>query len=264
MNAIARRVLSPTKQSPVKWENFVEGFSRFKGGLLRRLGLDTASKSIQPTLVGAPLNDIFLFLLSSFLVSSCAPATPPAAAQVVTVYSTFAAQPWLPPLYDCAGSASVISRVDDSSAADIVLRVGEPGILVSSAYQIDTEEILIVTHRQSPVQNMTLEEARALFAGQGDPSAQLWVYASEEDVQGVFDRFVMGGRSVTSSARLAVNPQQMSDTLVNEPNTVGILPRHWKVGDVRDVYPVASVPVLALTKSEPQGTIKELIACLQK
>jgi hypothetical protein len=103
-----------------------------------------------------------------------------------------------------------------------------------------------------------------LFAGQGDPSVQVWVYASEEDVQIVFDQFVMAGRSVTPSARLAVNPQQMSEILVNQPNTVGILPRHWKVGGVRDLYLIAAVPVLALTKSDPQGAVKELIACLQK
>ena len=157
----------------------------------------------------------------------------------------------------------MISRVDDPTTADIVLRVGEPEFLASPAYQIDEEEILIVTHRQSPVQNLTLEEARALFAGQGDASVQVWVYASEEDVQQVFDQFVMAERSVTSSARLAVNPQEMSDTLVNEANAVGILPRHWKVGDVREVFSVATVPVLAITQSEPQGVIKELIACLQ-
>jgi len=210
-----------------------------------------------------PRNDILLFLFS-FMLFSCAPATPPATPQVVTVHSTSAAQPWLDPLYACAGSSSVISRVDEPSSADIVLRVGEPEILVSSAFQIDTEQILIVTHRQSPVQNLTLEEARALFAGLGNPSVQVWVYASDEDVQVVFDHFVMEGRSVTPAARLAVNPQQMSDTVVNEPHTVGILPRHWKAGDVREVYPVATVPVLALTKSEPQGAVKALIACLQK
>ena len=164
----------------------------------------------------------------------------------------------------CGESSAVISRVDDSASADIVLRVGEPALLSSSAYQIDTEDILIVAHRQSPLQNLTLEEARALFAGKGDPSVQVWVYASDEDVQEVFDQFVTEGKAVTSSARLAVNPQQMSDTLVNESNAVGILPRHWKVGDVRDVHLVASVPVLALTDLEPQGVVKELIACLQK
>ena len=215
--------------------------------------------------VRCPLNDIIIFLLSSFILFSCSTSTPYASRtpQIVTVYSTSAAQPWLSDLYTCASSATVISSVDDSSSAEIVLRVGEPNFLASMAYQIDTEEILIVTHRQSPVQNLTLEEARALFAGHGDPSVQAWVYASEEDVQGVFDQFVMEGRAITSSARLAVNPQQMSDTLVNESNTIGILPRHWKAGDVREVFSVATVPVLAITQSEPEGVIKELVACLQ-
>lgn len=252
------------KQIPVRWENLVERLSPLRGGLLCCSGLDTSSKTIQPTRPAGPFSDIFVFLLFSFLLFSCAPSSPHTTPQIVTVYSTSAAQPWLYPLYACAGSSSVVARVDDSSAADIILRVGEPEFLASSAYQIDMEDILIATHRQSSVQNLTLEEARALFAGQSDPSVQVWVYASEEDVQVVFDQFVMEGRSVTPAALLAVNPQQMSDTLVNEPNTVGILPRHWKVGDVRDVYLVATVPVLVLTKSEPQGTVKQLVACLQK
>jgi len=212
----------------------------------------------------SPSNRILFFLFSSFLLFSCSATPTPAMPQVVSVYSTSAAEPWLPPLYDCAGTSTIISRVDDSSSADIALRVGEPKVLNSSAYRIDSEDILIVTHRQSPVQNLTLEGVRALFAGQGDPSVQVWVYASEEDVQEVFDRIVMAGLSVTSAARVALTPQQMSDTLVNESNAVGILPRHWKAGDDREVFAVATVPVLALTNSEPQGVIKELIACLQK
>jgi hypothetical protein len=111
---------------------------------------------------------------------------------------------------------------------------------------------------------LTQEEAQVLFMGLGDPSIQVWVYASEDDVQKVFDQFVMNGRSVVSSANVAVSPQQMSDMLNAEPNAVGILPRHWKAGDVREVYSVAKVPVLALTNSEPQGAVNQLIGCLQK
>lgn len=197
-------------------------------------------------------------------ISACSTATPPATPEIVTVYSTAAAEPWLPPLYECAGTAPVLERVDDPAAAQIVLRVGEPAILASFAYQIDTEELLIVTQRQSPIQNLNLEGARALFSGVGDPSVQVWVYASDADVQEVFDQLVMEGRVVSPSARVAANPQQMSDTLVNEANTVGILPRHWKVGDSREVFSAGTVPVLALTDAEPQGVVKDLIACLQK
>jgi hypothetical protein len=54
-----------------------------------------------------------------------------------------------------------------------------------------------------------------LFSGLGDLSVQVWVYASGEDVFEVFDQYVMKGRSVSSSAMVAVSPQQMSDVLNN-------------------------------------------------
>lgn len=207
---------------------------------------------------------VHLLFFVSIGISSCSTGTVPATPEVVSVYSTSAAEPWLPALYECAGSSSVLNRVDDSSVAEIILRVGEPKFPSSHAYQIDTEEILIVTHRQSPVQNLTLEDARALFAGQGDPSVQVLVYAPGVDVQDVFDQFVMEGRPVTSSALIAPTAQQMSDTLNDQMNTVGIVPGHWKMGDSRFVYSIPDIPVLALTQSEPAGAIRDLLTCLQK
>jgi hypothetical protein len=74
----------------------------------------------------------------------------------------------------------------------------------------------------------------------------------------------MAGRSVTSFAKVATSPQQMSDLLNAEKSAVGILPRHWKMGDSRIVFEAGKVPVLAITKSEPQGIVRELLACLQR
>lgn len=180
------------------------------------------------------------------------------------MYATPAAQPWLTELYDCAANQSATLRLTDSpSDAAIYIRIGEPNVLMTPAYQINTEEILIVTHRESPIQNLTLEEARMLFAGQGDSSARVWVYASDTDMQIVFDQLVMAGRSVSSSASLAVSPGQMSDVVNAESGAVGILPRHWIAGNVREVYSLGNVPILAIVKEEPQGIVKELISCLQ-
>ena len=212
-------------------------------------------------------NDIILLFIFSLLISSCSTSTPPASRtpQVVSVYSSSFTSPWLTELYDCAAESSVAIRVSETeSVYDIRLQLGEPEFLSSFAYQIDEEEILIVTNRVSPIQNLTLEQAQGLFMGLGDPAVQVWVYASEAEMQIVFDQFVMKGRSVMSSARVAVNPQQMSDALVSESNSVGILSRHWIAGDVREVYSVAKVPALALTQTEPQGVVKSLLACLQK
>ena len=204
----------------------------------------------------------FFLVLSSFIVVSCAPATQTSQTQVVSVYATSAAQPWLTELYTCADNSSVNLNLT-TDKPDITLRVGEPKIIISPVYQIDEEEILIVTNRESPIQNLTLTETQELFA-QGNGSAKVWVYASDADVQIVFDQLVMKGRSVTSFAGLATSPQQMSDLIKAEKDAVGILPKHWMTGNVREVFSAGTVLVLAITKEEPQGVVKDLIACLQK
>lgn len=199
-------------------------------------------------------------------LSACAPVTQAAPAQVViSIYNPPAADPWLQEAFTCAEEqAVVLSVVNDPGTADLQLRIGEPPGLTGPAYQIDTEEILVVTHRESPVQNLSLEQVRELFAGRGDPSVQVWVYSDGDDIQRAFEALVMQGGLVTSLARLAVTPQQMSDVLNTELNTVGVLPRHWKTGTPRQVYSAGTVPVLAVTRAEPEGALASLIACLQK
>jgi len=214
-------------------------------------------------------NKLLILAISLFL-AACAstaetPLPSPTSPVVVDVYATAATQPWLDNLYACAAQYEVITRITDLPAsADIYLRLGEPPALDTLAYQIDQEEILVVTHRQSPVQNISVEEVRALFAGFGSQDVDVWVFAEGEDIQQVFDDAVMGGQLVTSQARLAATPQQMSDTLNNTPNTIGILPRHWKAGDSRFVYSIPNVPVLAITKEEPQGALKSVLSCMQQ
>jgi len=209
------------------------------------------------------LKKISFYLLSSIILFSCTPATQPTSqTEVVTVYADSAAEPWRSELFACANDLSVVLNIS-AQAPEIYLRLGEPEMLVSPAYQIDEEEILIVTHRESLLQSLSLEEAQALFAGQGDASVQVWVYSSDADMQILFDQLVMKGRSVTSFARLAVSPQEMSDVLNSDSSVVGILPRRWKMGNVREVYSAGMAPVLAITKDEPRGVVSELIGCLQ-
>ena len=90
------------------------------------------------------------FLLLAFVLSACGTATPTAEPQIVDVYATSAAQPWLTDLYACAADSGAVLNINAESP-EIYLRVGEPDILVSSAYKIDEEEILIVvTPRKAP------------------------------------------------------------------------------------------------------------------
>lgn len=202
------------------------------------------------------------FLLFSFLLFSCVSPAQPAQTEPVTVHATASAQPWLGKLFACANARGILLDVTIESA-EIQLRLGEPQTLPAPAYQIGEEEILVATHRESPIQNVSMEEVQDLFAGRGDDSVQVWVYASGTDVQIAFDQLVMKGRSVTSFARVAANPQEMSAVLNSESNAVGIIPGHWLAGNVREVYSAGRLPVLALTNQESRGEAQALIGCLQ-
>ena len=74
----------------------------------------------------------------------------------------------------------------------------------------------------------------------------------------------MAGGLITSQARLATSTQNMSDSVGQNPGSIGILPRRAKTASTQEVYGGVFVPVLAIAKSEPQGVLKELLTCLQK
>jgi len=206
--------------------------------------------------------NVTLPLIVSLGIGSCTSANPTRLPQIVSVRSTSAAQPWLSDLYVCANEQSVILSVSPDRP-DIELRLGEPEDLSRPAYQIDEEQLVIVTDRESPLQNLTLDEARELFGGMGNPSIQVWVYPSGEDVQLVFEQLVMKNGAVSSFARVAMNPQEMSDELNSGTNEVGILPRHWQTDALREIYALPAIPVLAVTNAGPMGIIQPLIGCLQ-
>jgi len=211
------------------------------------------------------------FLLTSLLfLAACTPVTAPTGTPaVIRVYATSATQPWLAAAYKCAEEQSVVlSNVLDPQQADISLRMGEPmgepDQLSSQAYQIGQDDLLVMTRADSPLQDLTAAKVQAFFSNPDPRSVQVWVFAPGEDIQQVFARDVLHELPITSLARVAVSPQQMSDALSQDKTAVGILPRHSKTGTLRAVFSLPSVPILALTPAEPQGVIKSMLACLQK
>lgn len=215
-----------------------------------------------------------LILLIIGLLAGCSPAATPTPKPVFKVYASSAVQPWLAELYQCADRNDVLLSVsNDPASADVSLRIGETANLTSPAYKIDDEEILVVTHLQTGISTLTVDQVRAIFSGQvanwselggSDVPVEVWVYSEDEDIQLLFDQTVMDGLHGTSMARLAVSAQHMSDSVGNAPGAIGILPRHWKAGNTHETFVAATSPVMAITKSEPVGDEVKLLACLQK
>ncbi|MGD0752376.1 MAG: hypothetical protein ABSA23_13345, partial [Anaerolineales bacterium] len=61
------------------------------------------------------------------------------------------------------------------------------------------------------------------------------------------------------------NPDEMVQAVGKDVSAIGIITRRWKTGNITAVYAAAiSLPVLAITLSKPQGTLAQIIACMQK
>jgi len=220
----------------------------------------------------------YLFLLSSFLIS-CTTPQPTTPNQVITInYSPFT-ENQMNEVYACANDLSIILKVTDQEP-DIRFQLGEPEILLGNAYQIGEEEIVVVMNNaRPPVVNF--QQIQEMFTGKitnlnqitpewgkahPDQSGdiQVWVFSSDNDIQQIFNKFILEGRPVVPSARVANSQQEMFDAIKNDPSSIGILPSRWNINhDVFEQPAVITAPVLALTEAEPQGAVKSLIGCLQ-
>jgi hypothetical protein len=212
-----------------------------------------------------------ILLVVIFLLASCAPAAGIVTPQLVKVYVTSSASSRLTDLYNCSTPSTAI-LLSDPQTADITLRLGAPDSLSSPAFQIGMQDVGVIIQSQNSIEALTADQVHAIFLGQvtnwkdvggTDMPIQVWTYAQVEDIQQIFERDVMDNQQVTSLARLAVSAQNMSDSVAKDAGSIGFLPRSLETSSVRDVYKVGSEPVLAITKAQPEGEIKDLLACLQ-
>jgi hypothetical protein len=218
-----------------------------------------------------------LFLPALLFLSACGPASPTPVPASLTVEYSFATASWLADLYTCAGTTDLVAEQRAADAfdpqADLTLRLGVPAGLNTPAYQVGNEDLLVVVNKVTPVVSLTVEQAAGLFSGRItdwsgiDPGktgkVQPWVFASGEDVEQLFEQAVLGGSPVSSQARLASTPDEMSRAVAADPNAIGLLPRHWKAGNVTAVLTAAAFPILALTPAQPAAGVAALVTCLQ-
>ena len=153
------------------------------------------------------------------------------------------------------------------------MRIGQPPKSTFPTYQIGTDVIKVIGNSQNPMKSLTLVQVRDIFTGrvqnwkdiQGpDQSINVWVYASGEDVEQLFEQKALSASPVTTLARLAVSPEDMAAAVAKDANAIGLLAESWKAAGVTNLYTVSTEPVLVYTPSQPQGDVLDLIRCLQK
>lgn len=221
-----------------------------------------------------------IFLLLSLLLLSCGPATQaPAEIPIVTIYATSATQPWLTELYACANGQSVVLNFD-AKDSDIYLRMGEPEKLVSPAYQIDKDELVVVMNDARPP-ILNLSQIKDIFTGKiinlnqittewgeahtgNNGEIHVWAYFPDADIQKAFEKLVLNGDRITFNALLAASPQDMLKQISQDESAIGFLPRTSMGEGVFELEAVAEIPVLAIQNGDENDTTRALLSCLSR
>ena len=217
-------------------------------------------------------------LAAALVLTACSQAASVSSTDPLTIQYSFASAFRLAELYGCAGAAPVHADLraadfQDLQQVDMDIRIGQPEHLTAPAYQIGTEDLLVIVNRKNPVGRLSAAQVGGLFSGQilswkavggSDAPVQAWVFPAGEDVEQVFEQSVLGGTPVSPEARLAATPDEMTQAIASDVEAIGILPRHWKTGTVTDVFSLAGIPVLAILPAQPTGETAQLLACLQK
>jgi len=135
------------------------------------------------------------------------------------------------------------------------------------------DDVVVIVPSQNNIDNLTADQIHSVFLGQvtnwkdvggSDMPIQVWAYAQGEDIQQIFEQNVMEDQPVTSLARLAVSAQKYVRLDCKQRGFHWVYAAQFGNGECRDVYKIPSEPVLAITKSQPEGEMKDLLACLQR
>lgn len=218
-----------------------------------------------------------VFILSIFLLSACGSKSPTGISQNISIQYTPATAGVISDLLACASSSEVSAVIQPTDflnyqSVDMVIRVGEPPNLANPAFQIGTENILVIANQENPITTLTSDQVRSVFMGRkqkwselegNDSAIQIWVFPSSEDIQILFNETILQGSPVTPTARVATSMADMVQAITSDVNAIGILPDNWKRDGIVTVFDVGAFPVLAITSTQPEALLSTIITCMQ-
>lgn len=234
-----------------------------------------------------------IFILCLVLLSGCAGpsrATSMPTPQVFNVALTPSVSNLAGELHTCADSSpNLVININeipapslDINTASLSIRLGGKPTKGYTA-PINNETIVLIINENNPVLTISPEEISGIFTGQitnwneiggEQQTIQVWSYLNGDDTREIFDESVFPGEQLTPNALLAPDPQAMLEAVGDDPLAIGYIPQSWispldparqiRIVEVNEkLAEKLHQPVLAFSRSEPQGPLRKLLFCLQ-
>ncbi len=138
-----------------------------------------------------------------------------------------------------AGSELAAQWIVEQGRADAAFLVATAPVAFSEGLtgtQIATDALVIVVNRENPLENIGLDQARAVFTGrtrlwsefsEGEGAIQVVTREAGVGVRNALQQAVMGRRRFTPTALVYPGNREMLEKLAADPLAIGFLPASW-------------------------------------
>lgn len=157
----------------------------------------------------------------------------------------------------------------DFEAVEVYLRLGAPPEeMPHFATLLGHESVVIIAHPDVNPAQLEIIDVNLHYT-RLDTTYQPWTYPPGDDLRVIFDAVVLAGASPSPQTQIAPNPQAMLAIIAATPGSIGYSSTHWLQPEVQAAAPgedyveALRQPILALTASEPEGSTRQFLACLQ-
>lgn len=199
-------------------------------------------------------------------------------------------RPWVDSLASCAQNQPQAAIFFEELPADqlnlnqydAMLRFASESNVGEHAFVLGYDDLVIIVNNLNPVTSINNIEVRGLLEGSlgtwetlSPPNAiylvsvQPFIYMPGSDLSWPA---VFGDKpefKAAQRARLVNDPGQVIDGVIEEEGGVGIVPSSWLVANLPGLKTIdgpikSKVPIIAITRSEPNGALRELLGCAGK
>jgi hypothetical protein len=216
---------------------------------------------------------VLIFLLAA----ACAPKAE--TTQELRIAISPAAQPATAALLACLpADESIAITIDarypaalDLNDYDFYIRLGEPDEAPAFAAQLATEHIVLVINPEQDLNTLSGSQAAALFSGRAesweavggeDEPVTLWVGPDSDEARTAFESNVLRG-ALAGSANIAGTNEGIPAAVAEDSGAAGVLPAAFVNDTVQAIDLGLALPLLAIADSEPQGSARDTLACMQ-
>lgn len=225
-----------------------------------------------------------LLLAAALLLAGCAPLPTPSAVpspQPLRIQADAVFEPLYGLMASCVPGGSTLYYTASTEPSDARLGWAELPEADSHSFALGEQKLVLVVNPRNSLTTLSTDQLHDIYTGVVDDwqltsQAQTaspinaWGYPPEDFLGDIFRQAFSVGNARAANIQTAPGPAQMRAAVAKDPQAIGFLPEWWLDSSVKALSINSteqgnlSLPILAGTKSEPQGALRAWLVCLQE